>query len=49
MFTCEICDIFKNSFFYRIPPVAVSASRVSNFSVIANNDHAFSAEYYSQY
>ena len=27
MFTCEVCDIFKNSFFYRIPPVAVSASR----------------------
>ena len=22
LFSCEICEIFKNSFFYRTPPVA---------------------------
>ena len=22
VFSCEICDIFKNNFFYRTPPVA---------------------------
>ena len=25
MFSCEYCEIFKNSFFYRTPPVAASA------------------------
>ena len=25
-FFCEICEIFKNTFFYRTPPVAASGS-----------------------
>ena len=25
MFSCEFCDIFKNTFFYRTPPVVASA------------------------
>ena len=24
VFSCEFCEIFKNTFFYRIPPVAAS-------------------------
>ena len=24
LFSCEICEIFKNSFFYRTPPVDAS-------------------------
>ena len=24
MFSCEFCEIFKNTLFYRIPPVATS-------------------------
>ena len=24
MFSCEICESFKNTFFYRTPPVAAS-------------------------
>ena len=24
VFTCEICKIFKNTYFYKTPPVAVS-------------------------
>ena len=27
MFFCEISEIFKNTFFYRTPPVAALASR----------------------
>ena len=27
VFSCEICEIFKNTFFYRIPPVAASEVR----------------------
>ena len=26
MFSCECCDFFKNSFFYRTPPVAAFIS-----------------------
>ena len=26
MFSCEICEIFKSTFFYRKPPVAASVS-----------------------
>ena len=26
VFSCKICEIFKNTFFYRIPPVAASGS-----------------------
>ena len=26
MFSCEFCEIFKNTFFYRTPPVAPSAN-----------------------
>ena len=28
MFSCEICEIFNNSFFYRAPPVAASDSNI---------------------
>ena len=32
-FTCEYCEIFINTFFYRIPPVAASGScKVTNDS-----------------
>ena len=27
MFSCEFCEIFKNTFIYRIPPVAAFDSR----------------------
>ena len=27
MFSCEICEIFKNTYFYRTPPVAASESK----------------------
>ena len=26
LFSCEICKIFKNTFFYRTPPMAVSVN-----------------------
>ena len=26
MLSCEICEIFKNTFFYRVPPVAASVN-----------------------
>ena len=26
MFSCKICEIFNNSFFYKTPPVAASGS-----------------------
>ena len=26
MFSCELCEIFKNTFFYRAPPVAASVT-----------------------
>ena len=26
VFSCELCEIFKNTFFYRTPPVAASIS-----------------------
>ena len=28
VFSCEYCEIFKNSFFYRTPPVAASVSSI---------------------
>ena len=31
MFSCEQCQIFKNSFFYRTPPKAASRNRINNF------------------
>ena len=34
VFSCEFCEISKNTFFYRIPPVA--ASVITLFNV---NDH----------
>ena len=30
VFSCEICEIFKNTFFYRTPLVAASVKRDSN-------------------
>ena len=29
MFSCEFCEIFQNTFFYRIPPVAASEYTLS--------------------
>ena len=29
MFPCEVCEIFKNTFFYKTPPVAASALPVA--------------------
>ena len=29
MIFCEICEIFKNTFFYRTPPVAASEKRIA--------------------
>ena len=31
VFSCEICEIFKNTFFYRIPPV--TASKLGTYSL----------------
>ena len=31
-FPCEFCEIFKNTFFYRTPPVAASAFNVVRIS-----------------
>ena len=28
VFTCEFCEIFKNTFFYRTPPIATSAASI---------------------
>ena len=41
-FACEICGIFKNTFFYRTPPVAASAlatasQKKKKKTFIANN------------
>ena len=30
MFSCEYCEIFKNTFFYRTPPVAASETLSMN-------------------
>ena len=30
-FFCEICEIFKKTFFYRTPPVAASGSCLKSF------------------
>ena len=32
LFSCEICEIFRNTFFYRTPPVAVSDESKTRFS-----------------
>ena len=32
VFSCEFCEIFKNTFFYRKPPVAASATPMKMFS-----------------
>ena len=37
VFSCEICEIFKKTFFYRAPPVAASeTSMVDFFAKIVN-------------
>ena len=33
VFSCEFCEIFKNTFFYRAPPMAASNGRVANLFV----------------
>ena len=30
VFSCEICDVFKNTFFYRTPPVVDSEWKTVN-------------------
>ena len=37
MFSYEICEIFKDTFFYRIPPVAPSVSTVFFIGKIADH------------
>ena len=32
LLSCEICEIFKNPFFYRTPPVAVSETKMNSFN-----------------
>ena len=34
VFSCEFCEIFKNNFFYRTPPVAASDKRDSSRDVL---------------
>ena len=34
VFSCEYCEIFENSFFCRIPPVAAFVSLIRNCSVL---------------
>ena len=38
MFSCELWEIFKNIFFYRIPPVAASDHGVETFIKATNNE-----------
>ena len=35
VFSCAMCKIFKNTFFYRAPPVAASVKRDSNTGVLS--------------
>ena len=37
--SCEFCQIFKNTFFYRIPPVAAS-SNISGYNQLVLSIHA---------
>ena len=34
MFSCEFCEIFKNTFFYRTPPVAASVTKTDSHTDI---------------
>ena len=50
MFPCEICEIFKNSFFHRIPPVAASVySYVHIQGVRENSEHIISFKMFSAF
>ena len=31
MFSCEFCNIFKDTFFYRTPPVTASVVMINDF------------------
>ena len=37
VFSCEFCEIFKGTFFYRTPPVAASLSKIENFAAMVLN------------
>ena len=41
VFSCEYCKIFKNSFFYRTPPVAASVVCISNVKMIEPRGESF--------
>ena len=37
LFSCEICEIFKNSFFYKTPPMAFSENKENVTSKCVHN------------
>ena len=42
MFFCEFCEIFKNTFFYRTPPLAVSVLWVIlNLEIVEGSNKLF--------
>ena len=43
VFSCEYFEIFKNSFFYRIPPVAPFDHSVATFSITQCRTHCCAA------
>ena len=45
MFFCEHCEIFKNTFFYRTPPLALSEDYKSNEREILNSSPRCSNNY----
>ena len=40
MFSCEICEIFKNTFLYRTPPVAASVSKNNHATYLLKSIHS---------
>ena len=40
MFFYEICNFFKNTFFYRTPPVAASVAGPEKFFYFQNSDYS---------
>ena len=48
VFSCEICKIFKNTSFYRTPPVAASVKRDSNTGVYLWNLRNFWGHFFWQ-
>ena len=51
VFSCEVCEIFKDTFFYRTPPVAASGDNKSHtrlFTLIKQSFSSHSASHFSK-